>query len=184
MAKKKPQKKKQDDQADAMTRMNYLYQASHLICLSPSLPSSIGRFYMNTMKRIATRSTLRLDKTIKRTMCKKCSSLLIPSISSSVRVVSKKHHQMKITCDLCGGMKRFPIRTGEEDYPHNVDDDDVVDDVDSYVGSHHRSGPAKSTNKSTNKSSSSSTSTSTSTSSTPSSKKSAKAKKDKGQTII
>ncbi|MEE6470079.1 hypothetical protein FKM82_008852 [Ascaphus truei] len=57
---------------------------------------------------IGKRLVLRQDPSVKRTICKRCSSLLVPGITSTVR--QKKHYgqrQTVVRCLSCGLTKRF-----------------------------------------------------------------------------
>jgi ribonuclease P protein subunit RPR2 len=49
----------------------------------------LGRFYINTMKTIGTKQVLRVDPSIKRTLCKRCETILLPGVTSRVRVKCK-----------------------------------------------------------------------------------------------
>ncbi|PRP87815.1 ribonuclease P protein subunit p21-like [Planoprotostelium fungivorum] len=89
---------------ETFERMNFLYQAAHLTAgVSPQL----SRFYSSTVKKISTKTVSRLSPEIKRTICKICTSLLIPGYSSTVRIQGQKQRHLSVTCDYCGKIKRF-----------------------------------------------------------------------------
>lgn len=46
----------------------------------------LGRFYVNTMKTIGTKQVLRIDPSIKRNLCRRCDTLLLPGVTSQVRM--------------------------------------------------------------------------------------------------
>ncbi|PKC60239.1 Rpr2-domain-containing protein [Rhizophagus irregularis] len=69
-------------------RMNFLYQAATLM----TTITSLGRFYINTMKTIGTKQVLRIDPSIKRTICKRCETILLPGVTSKVRIKCKSFY--------------------------------------------------------------------------------------------
>ncbi len=77
----------QQKHRDALPRMNFLYQAAHYYShfLSDSSVNSpldphrsLARFYATTMKKMSTRLVIRLDSSIKNSICKRCNSVLVP----------------------------------------------------------------------------------------------------------
>ncbi len=70
---------------DALIRMNFLYQSAHFYSQFRPPPdnSQIGghrplaRFFASTMKKIASRLVVRLDSSIKNSICKNCGSVLV-----------------------------------------------------------------------------------------------------------
>eukprot|EP01132_Coremiostelium_polycephalum_P006844 gene6844-8488_t len=70
---------------DSFKRINFLYQASHLLLMN-SNNQNLSGFYCDSLKQIAQKSVIRLNPSIKRNLCKKCSSLLLPGLSSTVRL--------------------------------------------------------------------------------------------------
>jgi len=55
--------------------------------------ASLGRFYVNTMKTIGTKQVLRMDPSIKRTISKRCESILLPGVTSRIRIKCKSLSQ-------------------------------------------------------------------------------------------
>ncbi|KAL7272344.1 hypothetical protein RUND412_004853 [Rhizina undulata] len=122
------------------SRINFLYQASHILngqagpgslttptAASVDAPQSstpsdpLSRFYLSTARAVAKRSVLRLDPSIKRTICKRCDSLLIPGVSSVHRIENASKGGRKswadvlvIECNACGAVKRFPVGMEEK----------------------------------------------------------------------
>ncbi|XP_054753744.1 ribonuclease P protein subunit p21-like [Lytechinus pictus] len=88
-------------------RMNYLYQAAHCTLAQNPGNTQLARFYIETMKNVAAKLVLRLDPHIKRTICKKCSSLLIPGVTATVRVKGRRQKHVVVTCLDCKQVKRF-----------------------------------------------------------------------------
>ena len=93
---------------DALERMNYLYQLAYK---SLDLGNeALARFYIFTMTGIAKRLAIRLDPSIKRTICKYCNSLLVAGITMRVRISPKRETHVIQTCLYCGQQKRFLAR--------------------------------------------------------------------------
>ncbi|KAM9385862.1 LOW QUALITY PROTEIN: ribonuclease P protein subunit p21 [Pholidichthys leucotaenia] len=70
---------------DAYQRLNYLYQAAHCVLAQNPENVELARFYCFTQKSIAKRLVLRQDPSVKRTICKKCCSLLVPGVTATTR---------------------------------------------------------------------------------------------------
>ena len=93
---------------DAMERINYLYQLAHEALKVKN--EGLARFYIFTLKDIAKRLVIRLDPSIKRTICKHCNSLLISGITMRTRISSNRETHVVNTCLYCGNIKRFLLR--------------------------------------------------------------------------
>ena len=112
---------------DAMTRMNYLYQLAHLALQSKN--ESLARFYIYTMKGISKRLVIKIDHTIKRTICKYCNSLLVAGITMRVRVSSNRETHVVNTCLYCGKQKRFLARPGYKPFTTQLDYEELKKEV-------------------------------------------------------
>ncbi|RVD89674.1 uncharacterized protein DFL_000671 [Arthrobotrys flagrans] len=100
------------------SRLSFLHQASSILP-----PSSIGlsRYYTSHLLSVSKKSVQRLSPAVKHTICKRCSSILLPGITSTTRVENKSRGGRKrwadvvvVTCGFCGGTKRFPTVNKEE----------------------------------------------------------------------
>ncbi|KAE8294546.1 Ribonuclease P protein subunit p21 [Larimichthys crocea] len=92
---------------EAYQRLNYLYQAAHCVLSQNAENVKLARFYCFTQRTIARRLVLRQDPSVKRTLCKKCCSLLIPGITATVRQ-RRKNSKTRFTvmrCLSCGQSK-------------------------------------------------------------------------------
>ncbi|CAK6956060.1 ribonuclease P protein subunit p21 [Scomber scombrus] len=92
---------------EAYQRLNYLYQAAHCVLSQNPENVELARFYCFTQKTIARRLVLRQDPSVKRTLCKKCCSLLIPGVTATTRQ-RRKNRKTRFTvvkCLLCGQSK-------------------------------------------------------------------------------
>ncbi|KAM4548017.1 ribonuclease P protein subunit p21 [Odontesthes bonariensis] len=92
---------------EAYQRLNYLYQAAHCVLSQNPQNVELARFYGFTQKTIARRLVLRQDPSVKRTLCKKCSSLLIPGVTATTRQRRKKGKTRftVVRCLSCGQSK-------------------------------------------------------------------------------
>ncbi|KAL0572066.1 hypothetical protein V5O48_009884 [Marasmius crinis-equi] len=70
----------------------------------------LARSYIDTMKVVGTKTTVRMDPSIKRTLCKGCNTVLVPGSTASVRVKSSPTHGHIITytCLECQALRRLP----------------------------------------------------------------------------
>nr|CAG8678068.1 4417_t:CDS:2 [Entrophospora candida] len=116
-------------------RMNFLYQAATLMTATSTSNNSsivsndnnklasVGRFYINTMKTIGKKQVIRMDPSVKRTLCKKCETLLLPSITSHVRIKSCPEPGLQITCKYCNAKKKFSTHKDlklDSEKPENI----------------------------------------------------------------
>ena len=102
-------KKNKIQNKDAIERMNYLYQIAHQALSVNNQP--LARFYIYTLVNISKRLVIRLDPSIKRTICKHCYSLLIPGITMKVRISPNREPHVVNTCLYCGKVKRYLARS-------------------------------------------------------------------------
>ncbi|XP_067254710.1 ribonuclease P protein subunit p21 [Chanodichthys erythropterus] len=95
---------------EAYQRLNFLYQAAHCVLAQNPENTELARFYCFTQKTISKRLVLRQDPSVKRTICKKCCTLLVPGVTSTVRQKRGPRRQRKtvVRCLSCGLTKRFP----------------------------------------------------------------------------
>ena len=67
-----------------------------------------ARNYTKLMFKIAERSRVRIPRTIKRSICKRCGVPLIPGVTLNVRIRSEdKGSHIVAKCKLCGWIKRY-----------------------------------------------------------------------------
>ncbi|XP_028681563.1 ribonuclease P protein subunit p21 [Erpetoichthys calabaricus] len=94
---------------DAYLRLNFLYQAAHCVLATNPENVELARFYCHTEKNISKRLVLRQDPSVKRTICKKCCSLLVPGVTATVRQRKCRQRQRKtvVRCLSCGKTKQF-----------------------------------------------------------------------------
>ncbi|EGD75080.1 hypothetical protein PTSG_06736 [Salpingoeca rosetta] len=97
--------------SDAFARINFLMQASALALSKFPQSKELSRFYTTHATQIAQKKVLRLHKSMKRSICKKCSTLLRPGVTARVRTAPRREKHVIVTCLYCGNMKRFHCST-------------------------------------------------------------------------
>ncbi|KAI0775818.1 RNAse P Rpr2/Rpp21/SNM1 subunit domain-containing protein [Trametes elegans] len=122
---------------DIVQRISFLYQAStYLISVSQSLPNplenvkerhsrkrakkdrlrhprntaDLSRSYVGAMRSVGQKTMVRMDPSLKRTLCKGCDAVLIPGFTATVRVKPLRSHggEVVYTCHACDTFKRIP----------------------------------------------------------------------------
>jgi len=115
-------KKAKDDKSelvvknkDAFIRMNFLYQAATMLAGPDKTEEhKLSMFYAANMKRIGKRLVLRISPAVKRTICKYCSSPLIPAVSARVRLSASHDRRLVVTCKYCNRLKRLKLKPEKE----------------------------------------------------------------------
>ncbi|KAI9356208.1 RNAse P Rpr2/Rpp21/SNM1 subunit domain-containing protein [Zopfochytrium polystomum] len=84
-------------------------------CVSAPL-AGIGRYYAGAMKKVSAKMVLRIDPHVKRSLCKRCDTVLIPGVTSRIRTADKPELLVKIECLACLSSKHLPCRPGHTLY--------------------------------------------------------------------
>jgi len=96
-----------DTKRIATQRVQTLFKlASEAIGEDPAL----AQRYAHLARRIAMAAKLRLPKEHRRQICRHCKSLVLPGVNCRVRVKQRREPHMVITCLVCGGQMRMPLR--------------------------------------------------------------------------
>ncbi|XP_004387147.1 ribonuclease P protein subunit p21 isoform X1 [Trichechus manatus latirostris] len=83
-------------------------QAAHCILAQDPENQALARFYCHTERTIAKRLVLRRDPSVKRTLCRGCSSLLVPGLTCTQRQRRCKGQRWTVqTCLTCQRSQRF-----------------------------------------------------------------------------
>jgi len=104
----------------------------------PVTPAHLSRAYVSSMKAIGQKTVVKLDPSVKRTICKGCDILLIPGVTSVVRSKSSPSHRklVRLSCLNCKAIRRIPAPPVSQDVPESAM---RVDDVGGGVKSGKRS---------------------------------------------
>lgn len=73
-------------------------------------PAYLSRAYVSSMKSIGRKTVVKLDPSVKRTICKGCDTLLIPGVTATVRSKFSPSHQklVRFSCLNCKTTRRIP----------------------------------------------------------------------------
>ncbi|XP_059222738.1 uncharacterized protein LOC131996800 [Stomoxys calcitrans] len=116
---------------ECFSRMNFLYQASILMA---GKNDCLASYYGELCKNIGKKSVLRMEPSIKRTLCKRCSLAQQPSITSEILVRKGKTTNIYPTssidesselickCKLCGHSKKFVVNSSYKFWLENKDE--------------------------------------------------------------
>ncbi|KAF8274578.1 RNAse P Rpr2/Rpp21/SNM1 subunit domain-containing protein [Lactarius quietus] len=107
--------------------------------------ADIGQGYARSMRLIGQKTTVKMDPSVKRTLCKGCDTVLIPGLSATVRVNGSKNHRHLVTtsCLRCKLSRQIPAPPVLK--PNSALHEDAVMDVDkssSPLKSKRRRGPS------------------------------------------
>ncbi|XP_066216064.1 ribonuclease P protein subunit p21 isoform X1 [Saccopteryx leptura] len=93
---------------EAFQRLSFLYQAAHCVLARDPENQALARFYCHTERTIARRLVLRRDPSVKRSICRGCSSLLIPGLSCTQRQRRRRGQRWTVqTCLTCQRSRRL-----------------------------------------------------------------------------
>ncbi|KAK0222063.1 RNAse P Rpr2/Rpp21/SNM1 subunit domain-containing protein, partial [Armillaria fumosa] len=103
---------------DIIQRLKFLYQASvYLNGVTSQSPrrrrvttSDLSRSYVSSMKVVGQKTVVKMDPSVKRTICKGCNTILVPGSTVTIRAnKSASHgHVMVYTCTHCKTTRRIP----------------------------------------------------------------------------
>ncbi|KAI9486257.1 MAG: hypothetical protein EXX96DRAFT_534535 [Benjaminiella poitrasii] len=85
-----------------------------------------SRYLNSNLKQITSKLVMRLDPSVKRTICKRCDTPLLPVITATHRITSKPVPTMIQTCKICKARKRYTSQ--KPDYELFSQRSDVIDD--------------------------------------------------------
>lgn len=72
----------------------------------------LASYYSDNMMGCARKAVLRMEPDLKRSICKRCQTPLIPGETARVRLTSRPVKGVKWTCLTCRNTKRFPTKRG------------------------------------------------------------------------
>uniref|UniRef100_A0A663F6U4 Ribonuclease P/MRP subunit p21 n=1 Tax=Aquila chrysaetos chrysaetos TaxID=223781 RepID=A0A663F6U4_AQUCH len=86
---------------EALQRLNFLFQAAHWVL--PHSPA-LARFYCSTQRGAARRLVLRMAPSVKRAVCRRCCSLLLPGAGGYLRLRGGSCRAKGLGAVLAGGV--------------------------------------------------------------------------------
>jgi ribonuclease P protein subunit RPR2 len=70
----------------------------------------LAQHYVGLARKVAMRARLRLPKEYRVLVCRKCKRFILPGVNCRTRIQPKREPHMVITCLMCGGVNRIPIK--------------------------------------------------------------------------
>ncbi len=70
----------------------------------------LAKSYLLTAQKIAMSARIRLPKDYKARICRNCNALLVPGVSSRVRIRPTRERHVVVTCLNCNNQTRYPLR--------------------------------------------------------------------------
>lgn len=107
-------KKKENNKKMALLKISFFYKAAYnIIFLTKNINDKtkkkkflqIGLFYIKKLNKISQKMLIRLPVLMKRTFCKKCNILLLPSITSTLFFSDT----FNIKCLYCQNERQYKI---------------------------------------------------------------------------
>ncbi|KAM9266890.1 LOW QUALITY PROTEIN: ribonuclease P protein subunit p21-like [Cariama cristata] len=100
---------------EALQRLSFLFQAAHWVL--PHSPA-LARFYCSTQRGAARRLVLRMAPSVKRVVCRRCCSLLLPGAGGCLRLRGGGQPR---TCWLrCRSCRRYRRYLCQQELPPSV----------------------------------------------------------------
>lgn len=72
--------------------------------------SELGRRYVELARRYGMRAKVRIPWEYRLILCRKCNRLMIPGVTSRVRLQPRREPHVSVTCLKCGNIRRFVLR--------------------------------------------------------------------------
>ncbi|KAI8057003.1 RNAse P Rpr2/Rpp21/SNM1 subunit domain-containing protein [Syncephalis plumigaleata] len=76
--------------------------------------AGLGRFYVSSLRTVARRNVLRIDPTLKRSLCRRCDSLLLPGVNANIRVEETANPAVITDCCFCKTGRRLPLQPDKQ----------------------------------------------------------------------
>jgi len=70
----------------------------------------LAQRYVRLARKIVMRARLRLPREYRFLVCRKCKSFILPGVNCRTRIQPRREPHMVITCLMCGGVNRIPIK--------------------------------------------------------------------------
>lgn len=91
----------------ALRRVHALFRlAREVIHEDPQL----AQRYVETARRVAMRTRMRLPAEYRRQVCRHCKRFILPGVNCRVRTRAGREPHVAVTCLECGGETRIPLR--------------------------------------------------------------------------
>jgi len=105
---------------DAFQRTNFLYQASMSILKNQPENIELVRHYMKSFRDIKEKKVIKISVEMKQSMCEHCNMLLMPGLTSTVRI--RDNHRVVVKCLSCNSIRRSnTMKPSTKDQIKNAD---------------------------------------------------------------
>ncbi|RCK62834.1 Ribonuclease P protein subunit RPR2 [Candida viswanathii] len=100
---------------DNYARLSHLYQISNQLTTSHPGLGVLARGYNRNLDLIAKKTVTKVSPHLKRSICKKCNTLLIPGLTVTIYIENLSREKLQHCdvlvnkCSNCGECKRFPV---------------------------------------------------------------------------
>jgi len=91
---------------ESLLRMNFLHKAAESVSGTCNI---IAANFGGQIKQISQKSQVKVDRSIKRKLCKGCNNLLKANVTADVKIFGKHRSQKKVglTCHICRTRRAF-----------------------------------------------------------------------------
>ncbi|ELA47195.1 hypothetical protein VCUG_01295 [Vavraia culicis subsp. floridensis] len=96
----KAKNKKRDE---ILPILQHIYNTSLILIHSPNLSIRQTR----KLKMLCNRKQIRMCREVKRSMCKRCSFLMVPGVSCDSEMYVSKGYRIKMVCWHCGNVNDY-----------------------------------------------------------------------------
>lgn len=91
----------------ALKRIRILFKlAMDSIHTDPDL----AQRYIEIARKISMRTKVRIPREFRRMICRHCKRFILPGVNSRVRIQPRREPHVVVTCLLCGGHMRYPLK--------------------------------------------------------------------------
>jgi len=70
----------------------------------------LAQHYSDLARRIGMRYKVKIPRKFRKLICKHCKSFILPGINCTIRIQQRREPHVVITCLICGGRMRIPLR--------------------------------------------------------------------------
>ncbi|KAI9721308.1 MAG: hypothetical protein M1812_002470 [Candelaria pacifica] len=111
-----------DNRAPSTSREEPRTKSTQNVVLLARAPHSLSSQLLSHLRAISLKSQIRLSGSVKRSICKCCSALLVPGQTACYQIDNSSRGSRKpwadvlvIQCNVCGTGKRYPVGATKQD---------------------------------------------------------------------
>ena len=104
---------------ESQTTAPHRQPVSNTDSIAPRRFSPQSRHLLTSMRSVSQKSQIRLSRSIKRSVCRRCDALLAQNSTVQIENASRGGRKpwadvLVVRCEQCGFLKRYPVGMGEE----------------------------------------------------------------------